>query len=272
MLRFLYWLGHVLAFIACFRASNSMTTDIANGKYVSAVLLVLLFAVGAAFWFASACTDPGYLSVENVPLHLDDSHFTCRHCNIRLPLRASHCKVCKKCVRRKDHHCPFIGTCVGQKNYFYFFVMLNLDSMIAMRSLWLIVQGLHREETLKETVKVNAFLLVAIGFLIAGCIQVMPLCVSHWSFALGNRTTWEVARRGDIEYLINFPVALSPFSRGYLGNLMELWYMTFHDLEYTIPKTRDEMKEYYRRNAWMCDLNSRVVEAFMAMELEMYEP
>ena len=44
----------------------------------------------------------------------------CEACNAWKPQRARHCKQCGKCVLRFDHHCPWIGNCVGYHNYKYF--------------------------------------------------------------------------------------------------------------------------------------------------------
>lgn len=45
----------------------------------------------------------------------------CTACHIDQPIRAKHCSECKRCVATFDHHCPFLGTCIGEKNRLVFY-------------------------------------------------------------------------------------------------------------------------------------------------------
>jgi hypothetical protein len=56
----------------------------------------------------------------------------CAVCRIDQPLRTKHCRDCGKCVATHDHHCPWLGVCVGEKNKkrFYCYLVVQLVQLV----------------------------------------------------------------------------------------------------------------------------------------------
>lgn len=65
----------------------------------------------------------------------EKSRRLCTYCNIFRPTRYKHCHRCNSCVIGHDHHCPLTGTCIGQRNYFYFvFFLFAINSLLIFSS------------------------------------------------------------------------------------------------------------------------------------------
>ena len=103
-----------------------------------AVSLVGVALAAFALWMlaGTALSDPGYLpkqsraAMEAQRLRMEEQGlagtFTvCQFCNvIREQPRTSHCYDCNACVLELDHHCPWMGQCVGKYNLRYFYGFL----------------------------------------------------------------------------------------------------------------------------------------------------
>ena len=62
----------------------------------------------------------------------------CDKCNISvLPYRAKHCDICRRCVRKYDHHCFWVGGCVGELNHGKFLVFVTTQSFTLFGNIWI---------------------------------------------------------------------------------------------------------------------------------------
>jgi len=110
--------------------------------YSTYLIIVVFFCLICAF------TDPGIIPInklttkdlENANCSSNNRVFYingirhkirfCYTCNIIKPPGVSHCKTCNVCVERFDHHCPWVGNCIGKNNYKYFFIFLILLNIL----------------------------------------------------------------------------------------------------------------------------------------------
>lgn len=55
----------------------------------------------------------------------------CHTCNLVQPRGCSHCDFCQVCIEGFDHHCPWMGKCIGKSNLcaFYTFICVSMSSL-----------------------------------------------------------------------------------------------------------------------------------------------
>ncbi|CAK9062898.1 unnamed protein product [Durusdinium trenchii] len=68
----------------------------------------------------------------------------CKWCGKFKPDRCHHCRVCRTCVLKMDHHCPWIYNCVGFYNYKFFILLLVYSAIDCYLILFTMAESVHR--------------------------------------------------------------------------------------------------------------------------------
>ncbi|XP_004476829.2 palmitoyltransferase ZDHHC3 isoform X3 [Dasypus novemcinctus] len=126
---------------------------IPSRDYAYSIINGLVFNLLAFLALASHCramlTDPGAVPkgnatkefIESLQLKPGQVVYKCPKCCSIKPDRAHHCSVCKRCIRKMDHHCPWVNNCVGENNQKYFVLFTMYIALISLHAL--IMVGFH---------------------------------------------------------------------------------------------------------------------------------
>ncbi|XP_004243839.1 probable protein S-acyltransferase 3 [Solanum lycopersicum] len=199
-------------------------------------LCVLLTLIVFANLLMVSVIDPGIIPRNNESLFLESTQNGrvrskrvfingsklklkyCRICKIYRPARSCHCIVCDNCVDKFDHHCPWIGQCIGLRNYRLYVLLLviaNVYFVYIFVFSCLKIQQKDGGNGLIGLVRDCPETLVLACFSFVGACFVGGLACYHFYLIATNQTAYENFRQ-------QYGSTKNPFDKGFVTNIKEV--------------------------------------------------
>uniref|UniRef100_A0AAQ5XPG3 Palmitoyltransferase n=1 Tax=Amphiprion ocellaris TaxID=80972 RepID=A0AAQ5XPG3_AMPOC len=135
-----FYAEFVVVFVMLLPAKN-VAYSLINGVLFNGLAFLALASHAKAM-----CTDPGAVPkgnatkefIESLQLKPGQVVYKCPKCCSIKPDRAHHCSVCKRCIKKMDHHCPWVNNCVGENNQKYFVLFTMYIALISFHALLMV--------------------------------------------------------------------------------------------------------------------------------------
>ena len=190
-----------------------------------------------------------------------------------------HCKFCNLCVERHgiyilslDHHCPWLGNCVGEKNHRLFLTsiaFLYIHTIIIMSEEIYLTTLLYERKTSQMFEKISVMiilLLSSVTFLFLTCL----LC-NQLFFISKNITTSEYKRnkygsgiypfdKGAMNNIKQFFNSITDYKKDITHNFIASYYLSKTSLVFETENTKNDIQNTSEKNSLEMSFNTNKLQ------------
>ena len=201
-------------------------------QYLNAIYIVfssIFYMIQVYSTIKGGCSDPGILPRQNADIYYTTNKANlkyrihghilrlnyCYSCSLFRPPRTSHCAICDNCVERFDHHCLWLGTCIGKRNYKYFYYLLGFLNLSAIFQICFCLYVLIFEvKKIKSKESNNYTLLILISSIIFYDLLFLSLFIGklfilHTYLVIKDLTFYEHAK----DKMSIYPKGINPYNK-----------------------------------------------------------
>ena len=219
---FIYTIPYVLMLVVLIKERKNLLIT------YPVIIASILYILALVYTILGGFTDPGILPRQRQDYYYNTNKTSlkyvinghiyrlnyCYSCSLFRPPRTSHCSLCDNCVERFDHHCLWLGTCIGKRNYRYFYFLISsLSAAAIFRLCYSLYYVINQSKKLKNKEEYNKLILwglAALAFfdvLFIACFM-GKLFILHTWLVFNSKTFYE-----DIKKKFRNVPSINPFRK-----------------------------------------------------------